>query len=1009
MEYIGKEGIEPSSPTKEEPETVEPEDGRTDENDKTAESPPPTTEETEEMEQYDMTLPFPIKEDDGNTECMQQGMESPTEEERESAETPDDQTEEKDRTAQSPPPTTEETKAIEQDRMALPSPTKEEDENLESTLEEIEFIIKKENIEPPSLREEGPESVEPEDGQTEGNGNDDDHPPPTTVEITAITAIEHDDKTLPYPTTGDDENPESMQKGKESTEGEEIDPSAPPTEEEPADGHTEEEPADDQTEEKGDTETKAAEEHDMTSPSATQEEDNNIESTQREMESIKKEEIEPSSPPEQEPESVEPEYGQTEKNDSTVKKEKKSKPSSKKKKKKKEGSDDTSSARSSKKKKKKKEGSDDTSSARSSKKKKKKKEGSDDTSSARSPKKKSKKKKKKIKDGSKVKRKVQCASNSALEINSEKLKEEAKQVEKAKRQRDPIGSKVLEDEAFESAWREAETAEVRKPSHLLALDEDSLSCADSILHSVESDGYPPPQQHETIAIFKAEGKARDVRRQTVCLAAEVTRRTSGGRKLSTPAMQFSGVQPSSLRLADSDDGAEQPASASPTRLYTGKDAYIEGVKARSILDEKNRPGAFQIPGTGSADDNDIVTANVTANVADDDDQHIEELVMQRILQETARASVIRVEHGGNSKRYEDPIAEAERRAELEIYKPQGLKEKMFGDGKNTSLDIGAAPDDYIRRRDHLPWTAKLNCTTNLWVASVQTNQKAWESSHYMYEKSSLELKRSIQTFVGSTEQEAYEIGLALAPPLMHALEENPICFLCKTKFALLRRPCNCRNCGVVICSGCACNWSAKQIPATYNMEKRSFVSVCLACDWLANSFQEALLTGEWSRAHSLYQTGNLNLRTLYGARKKCLLGDEALCPIHMAIRGGNLSLIKWLLFDHYCPLYQKRKDGQRAPLLTSKGRSPIDMALEQPRPEILKFLVSNQGLSLMEGAKKDNRNCMSHLMCLIEVIPESMLANIANDTGLPLQEMALSVHSSERSYSFANREHLGSF
>jgi hypothetical protein len=941
---------------------------------------------------------------------------SPTKEERESAEPLDDQTEEKERTEQSPPPTTEETKAIEQDCMALPSATKEEGANLESDLKEIESITK-ENIEPPSLQVEGPESVEPEDGQPEGNGNDTDSPPPTTMETVAITATEHHDETLLYPTTGDDANPESKEKGKESPEGEEIDPSAP----------TEEEPADGQTEEKGDTETKAAEQHDMTSPSAAKVENNNIESTQREMESTKKEEIEPSSPPEQELESVEPEYGQTEKSDSAVKKERKSEQSPKKKKKKKEGSDDTSSARSPKKKKKKKEGSDDMSSARSPKKKegsndtssvlspkkkKKKKEGSDDISLARSPKKKegsddtsltrslkkkAKKKKKKIKDESTVKKKV----------SSEKLEEEAKEAEKAERQPDPIGSKVPEDEAFELAWHGAETAEVRKPSHPSVFDEESLSCADSILHSVESDGYPPSEQHETIVILKAEGKARDVRRQTVCLAAEETRRT-GGRKFSTPEMQLSGVQPSSLRLPDFDDGAEQPVSASPARLYTGKESYIEGVLARSILDEKMRPGAFLIPGipgTGSADDNDIVTANV----ADDDEKYIEERVMQRILQETAQASVIRVEHGGNSNRYEDPIAEAARRAELEIYKPQGLKEKMFGDGKNTSLDIGANPDDYIRRRDHLPWTAKLNCTTNLWVASVQTNQKAWESSHYMYEKSSLELSRSIQAFVGSTEQEAYEIGLALAPPLMHELEENPICFLCKTKFALLRRPCNCRNCGVVICSGCACNWSAKQIPSTYNMDKRSTVSVCLACDWLANSFQQALLMGDWTRAQALYRTGNVNLRSLYGSRKKSLLGDEAFRPIHMAIRGGNLSLIKWLLFDHYCPLYKSGKDGQRALLLTSKGRSPIDMALEQPRPEILKFLVSNQGLSLMEGAKKENRNCMSHLMCLIEVIPESMLANIANDSGLPLQEMALSIDSSERSHSFANREHLGSF
>lgn len=631
------------------------------------------------------------------------------------------------------------------------------------------------------------------------------------------------------------------------------------------------------------------------------------------------------------------------------------------------------------------------------KKKKKKKDGADDTS------KKSKKKKKKKKDPSKVKKEVLTASDPAIENNDKEINAGAKQTENSEHQPHQTPSKHRSDIAFESAWREADLSKHSQR------DDESMSYADSILYSTASSSHPPPQhQYDLSNSFRVEGNRRDVRRQTASLAAEETRRVSG-RKLTNPAFQSRSIKTSSTRLPDYDDGAEQPVNG-PARLFTGKEAYIEGVKARSIMDEKiHRPGAFQIQGIGPADDED--SDIVTANVAHEDEKFIEERVMQRILQETAKASVIRVEHGGHSNRYEDPIAEAERQAELEIYKPQGIKEKMFGDGKNTSLDIGAAPDDYIQRRDHLPWTAKLNSTTNLWVASVQTNQKAWESSQYMYEESSLELKRSIQTFVGSTEQEAYEIGLALAPPLMHSLEENPICCLCKTKFAILKRPCNCRNCGVVICSGCACTWSSKQIPTTYNTERRSNVSVCLACDWLAGSFQQALLTGDWSKAQSLYQTGNVNLRSLYGTRRRGLLGNEAMYPVHMAIRGGNLSLVKWLLFDHYCPLHRRTgKDIHRKLLLTSKGRSPIDMALEQPRPEILKFLVSNQGVSLMEGAKKESRNCLSHLMCLIELIPESMLANVTNDTGLPLQEMALSTQSADdRTLSFANRDHLGSF
>jgi len=154
---------------------------------------------------------------------------------------------------------------------------------------------------------------------------------------------------------------------------------------------------------------------------------------------------------------------------------------------------------------------------------------------------------------------------------------------------------------------------------------------------------------------------------------------------------------------------------------------------------------------------------------------------------------------------------------------------------------------------------------------------------------------------------------------------------------------------------------------------------------LATSFREALLEGNLKKAQSLYNTGNVNLRKVYGADKKnksTILSDEAMYPIQMAVRGGSLSVVKWLMFEHYCPLYESNNRGKvRTLLKTSKGRTVVDLALEQPKPEILKFLVTNQGVSLTEGAKKENRDSLKHLMCLVRLIPETMLANVSvNDT-----------------------------
>jgi hypothetical protein len=72
---------------------------------------------------------------------------------------------------------------------------------------------------------------------------------------------------------------------------------------------------------------------------------------------------------------------------------------------------------------------------------------------------------------------------------------------------------------------------------------------------------------------------------------------------------------------------------------------------------------------------------------------------------------------------------------------------------------------------------------------------------------------------------AYEVGLSSATPLMLSFDENPICNVCKAKFAMFRRPLNCRNCGVCICSGCTTTWPSKMLPSTYlNKRDKSTVS-----------------------------------------------------------------------------------------------------------------------------------------------------------------------------------------
>jgi hypothetical protein len=236
-------------------------------------------------------------------------------------------------------------------------------------------------------------------------------------------------------------------------------------------------------------------------------------------------------------------------------------------------------------------------------------------------------------------------------------------------------------------------------------------------------------------------------------------------------------------------------------------------------------------------------------------------IRQQILEETARADVVFVEHGGSGN---TEVDESVRQEELKKHKPKNVREKLFGDGKkakDVSMDIEVSPDEYIRKRDLLPWTVKQNTTNDLWVASVLTNQRAWEEDNLN------EQERSKVIFSGKTDQEAQEAGLAMGAPLLQSFEDNPICFMCKSKFAVFNRPHNCRNCGVVVCAKCSCSWSSKRLPSTYQASKSSH-SACLACDWSANNFQEALMKGQHSKAVKLYESGNINLRSPYISSKK---------------------------------------------------------------------------------------------------------------------------------------------
>ena len=139
------------------------------------------------------------------------------------------------------------------------------------------------------------------------------------------------------------------------------------------------------------------------------------------------------------------------------------------------------------------------------------------------------------------------------------------------------------------------------------------------------------------------------------------------------------------------------------------------------------------------------------------------------------------------------------------------------------------------------------------------------------------------------------------------------------------------------------------IPKTYvhSAYQPQVVRVCSSCNWLSNAFCLALLKGSYQDAVTLFETGNVNLRTTFAS-----IRDESMFPLHACVLGGNLELLKWLVDKQLCPFSVKRdsKTGKRLSVKTSNNRTLIDLAMTgKPKLDILMYLVA-KGLSVSDCA-----------------------------------------------------------
>ena len=319
-------------------------------------------------------------------------------------------------------------------------------------------------------------------------------------------------------------------------------------------------------------------------------------------------------------------------------------------------------------------------------------------------------------------------------------------------------------------------------------------------------------------------------------------------------------------------------------------------------------------------------------------------------------------------------------------KRSGLMEKLFGDQVTEEAKQGYLPraepsptasisslntwqqPEQIHSRILLTATVYHNTATNLWIATINTNQKG-------VAKNPATASKYLKAFSFSSEREARESAISNAPPKMLSFEDNPNCFICKGKFAMFRRASHCRNCGVCVCNTCSTSWPSKMIPQTYNLKRESQVKICKSCNFLSTSFKKALMDGDFEEALGIYGSGNINLRTPFPQSSK---KEEVMHPIHCAVAGGNLDIVRWLVDEHFCPIKvvrtasgNKAKRGGSAdqPILTSKGRSVLSIALTSLHVDIIRYLVVDCGVSIYE--LKDLKGSLRALEAVLLALPDT--------------------------------------